>query len=180
MCKVHAMLDIETLGDGSNAFILQICIKTFTVGDIDCKAEKFLHNVNAWRLQVGSDISQSTIEWWQQQNADVRDKVMSGVEPLTNVLLALESWAKLNKIDYLWANSPSFDCVIVQNACKRNAVKWNLPEFWAWRDMRTVVALANDMGANLPKLQNTHDAEQDVDNQIELLKKALEFLNQKG
>ena len=181
MAKVHAMLDIETLGQGSNAFILQICLKTF---DLDRTAgfesKTFTANVDAWRLQVGADIDQSTVQWWQSRDDEVRKSVMSGTKRLTQVLLELEDWAKKNKVDTLWANSPSFDCVILQNACKRNAVEWKLPQYWAWRDMRTLVSLVNDLGAKLPKLSNTHDAVQDVDNQIELVKKAFAFLNQKG
>lgn len=42
-----AMLDIETLGQGSNAFILQICIKL-----ID-KSDTLTLNIDPWRVQVG-------------------------------------------------------------------------------------------------------------------------------
>lgn len=181
MAKIHAMLDLETLGQSSNAFIVQICITTFSLDDPTYIRKSWSTNIDVWRLQEGSEIDQSTIQWWQSQDRDVRSRVMDGLQTLPNALTELMGWVSAQgMIDYLWANSPSFDCVILDNACKRNHIDNKLPEFWAWRDMRTVVALANDMGAELPKLRNTHDAEQDVINQISLLEKAIDFINQKG
>ena len=181
MAKIHAMLDLETLGQSSNAFIVQICITTFSLDDPTYIRKSWSTNIDVWRLQEGSEIDQSTIQWWQSQDRDVRSRVMDGSQTLPNALTELMEWVSVQgKIDYLWANSPSFDCVILDNAYKRNHIDNKLPKFWAWRDMRTVVALANDMGAELPKLRNTHDAEQDVINQISLLEKAIDFINQKG
>ena len=181
MAKIHAMLDLETLGQSSNAFIVQICITTFSLDDPTYIRKSWSTNIDVWRLQEGSEIDQSTIQWWQSQDRDVRSRVMDGSQTLPNALTELMEWVSAQgEIDYLWANSPSFDCVILDNACKRNHIDNKLPKFWAWRDMRTVVALANDMGAELPKLRNTHDAEQDVINQISLLEKAIDFINQKG
>lgn len=181
MAKIHAMLDLETLGQSSNAFIVQICITTFSIDDPTYIRKSWSTNIDVWRLQEGSEIDQSTIQWWQSQDRDVRSRVMDGSQTLPNALTELMEWVSAQgKIDCLWANSPSFDCVILDNACKRNHIDNKLPKFWAWRDMRTVVALANDMGAELPKLRNTHDAEQDVINQISLLEKAIDFINQKG
>lgn len=181
MAKIHAMLDLETLGQSSNAFIVQICITTFSLDDPTYSRKSWSTNIDVWRLQVGSESDQSTIQWWQSQDRDVRSRVMGGLQTLPNALTELMEWVLAQgKIDYLWANSPSFDCVILDNACKRNHIDNKLPKFWAWRDMRTVVALANDMGAELPKLRNTHDAEQDVINQISLVEKAIDFINQKG
>lgn len=181
MAKIHAMLDLETLGQSSNAFIVQICITTFSLDDPTYIRKSWSTNIDVWRLQEGSEIDQSTIQWWQSQDRDVRSRVMDGSQTLPNALTELMEWVSAQgKIDDLWANSPSFDCVILDNACKRNHIDNKLPKFWAWRDMRTVVALANDMGAELPKLRNTHDAEQDVINQISLVEKAIDFINQKG
>lgn len=174
MAEVHAMLDIETLGQGSNAFIVQICLRTF---DEDAS---FIKYIDPWRRQVGAEIDNSTMQWWQQQPEDLRKQVMSGTETLADVLLSLNDFLKANKITHIWANSPSFDCVIVENAFKRLGIESKLPKFWAWRDFRTVIAVANELGATLPKLQNTHNAAHDVSNQIDLVKKALAFLNQKG
>ena len=184
MAKIHAMLDLETLGQSSNAFIVQIRITTFSLDDPTYIRKSWTTNVDVWGLQEGSEIDQSTIQWWQKQAVDVRERVMSGSQSLSNALREMMEWVEWvntqDKIDSLWANSPSFDCVILDNACRRNRIDNKLPKFWAWRDMRTVVALANDMGAELPKLRNTHDAEQDVINQISLIEKAIDFINQKG
>lgn len=181
MARVHAMLDLETLGHSSNAFIVQISIATFSLDDPTYIRKSWTTNIDMWQVQEGSEIDQSTIQWWQSQDRDVRSCVMGGSQSLPNALMELMEWVSAqDKIDFLWANSPSFDCVILDNACRRNHIDNKLPKFWAWRDMRTVVALANDMGAELPKLRNTHDAEQDVNNQISLIEKAIDFINQKG
>lgn len=176
--KVHAMLDIETLGQGSNAFIVQIAITTFKLNDSEYYGESLIQNIDVWRAQAGSEIDNATVQWWQGQSDNVRETVMSGTDNLSNALYNLDLFFREHKIECLWANSPSFDCVIVENAIKRLALPNRFPKFWQWRDMRTVVALANDMGANLPKLHNTHDAAQDVEKQVALLKKALDFINQ--
>lgn len=169
-----AMLDIETLGQGSNAFILQICIKL-----ID-KSDTLTLNIDPWRVQVGSEIDNSTMQWWQKQSEEVRKSVIGGTYTLTDALNTLNMFIKTHNIERIWANSPSFDCVILTNAYKRLGIDSNFPKYWAWLDMRTVVAMAKELGADLPKLNNTHNAEQDVINQIELLKRALAFINQKG
>lgn len=182
MADIHAMLDLETLGTGSNAFIVQMHIKQFSLDDPKFYGESFTQLVDPWRKQVGSEIDQSTVEWWQERPRDVREAVLSGKETLAGALQNLNYWLKSSgiKIDYLWANSPSFDCVILQNAFKRYGLEWKLPPYWAWRDMRTVVGLAKQLGADLPKLENTHCATLDVNNQIELLQKAFDFINQRG
>lgn len=174
MADVHAMLDLETLGQGSNAFIVQVCLRTF-----DGK-KTFVEYIDPWRQQAGSEIDNSTMQWWQKQPIQVRKKVMGGEASLSIVLERLNAFVAEAKITHLWANSPSFDCVILDNAYKRLGVDNKLPKFWAWRDVRTVVHIATQLGAPLPKLENTHNAEHDVVNQITLVKQAFDFLNLKG
>lgn len=169
-----AMLDIETLGQGSNAFILQICIRLIDEPDT------LTLNIDPWRVQAGSEIDNSTMQWWQKQPKHVRASVMDGTSSLTDALIALNAFIKKYNIERVWANSPSFDCIILTNAYKRLGIDNSFPKYWAWLDLRTVVTMAKELGADLPKLNNTHNAEQDVINQIDLLKRALAFINQKG
>lgn len=175
--EVHAMLDIETFSQGSNAFILQIAMKVFDPLGAKNTTDFLVVNIDRHLPQQGAELEISTIEWWDKQPIEVQEEVMSGTGTLQEALIALNDFVEQKKITHIWANSPSFDCVIISNAFKRCEIENKLPEFWAWRDMRTAVAIANMMGANLPKLENTHNAIEDVENQIKLVKKSLDFLS---
>ena len=89
-------------------------------------------------------INKSTLDWWNKQNQKVRyeaiDNNTNRIE-LKEALLKFNEWFHNNNIKYVWANSPSFDCVILEQAYKKTGV--DIPwKYWNLRDCRTIIDLA--------------------------------------
>ncbi len=101
---------------------------------------------------------------------------------LDGTLLSLKRFLYLNygrtghKVN-VWANSPSFDIEILENAAKTCGV--TIPEFnfRNRRDLRTITAMCPEVVKNFDWGSGTyHNALDDCRNQIRLLKKCLKEL----
>ncbi|MCP4900923.1 MAG: 3'-5' exoribonuclease [bacterium] len=158
---MHYMIDIETLGTGSRAPIIQIgavrfgdkgVIKTFTI-DVEPPDD--------------SEFSMRTIRWWIQQ-------VKCGVEfpgsrwsdsqvvPLEEALnKGLRKFIKSPQ--EVWANPPTFDLTILQEAYHRFGLKapWH---YRAQRCCKTLASTCKELGiiVERPRPENHHDAMSDA------------------
>ena len=163
------MIDIETLSTKPNAAILTIgAIKFSRKGDIkklkDC--DTFYRRVDWKNLQKKDyNFDEDTLDWWYSQKKHVRDEALDNGPryPIEKVLDEFSAWYKGSKI--VWANSPSFDCVILENAyqkCKRKP-PW---KFWSTRDLRTLYDLGG--GVRKSDIQNpeAHNALNDAYTQV--------------
>lgn len=189
----HAMLDIETLSTDNNAFIMQIAIKMFDPLQLTKQPEPLdLKDFNSiehmtlsmgiddspamnihlypWMEQVGSHVDGKTVQWWQQQSWKVKKWLYqpSEMTKLVDALEDLDGFLTEHNVDYVWSRSPSFDITIVNNAAKRELGKILIP-FWKERDQRTLHALWETLTGKKYKLDNSHDALADCDNQIKVV-----------
>lgn len=189
----HAMLDIETLSTDNNAFITQIAIKMFDPLELTKQKEPLdIKNFNSlehmmlsipvpetpamnmfmfpWDEQKGSHVDGKTVQWWQKQPWNVKKRLyqLDEMMKLIDALEDLEWFLAAHKVDYVWSRSPSFDITIVNNAAKRERGNPLIP-FWKERDQRTLHALWETLTGKKYKLDNSHDALADCDNQIKVV-----------
>lgn len=171
------MIDIETLSTKNNALIL-------TIGAIKFKRyEEFkeLKNMETFYIRVdiksckslNMHVDDKTLEWWESQSEDAKYEVFINKDRnhIKDALIKLSEFLKGHK--YIWANSPSFDCIILENAyvlCGLE-IPW---KFWNLRDCRTIYDLGK---INLKSVSVVkHNALDDCYNQINALLKSLNNL----
>ena len=170
----EVMIDIETLGTNPNSCILTIgAIKFDRHKDIielkDC--ETFYCRIDKDScLSIGMNIDNDTLEWWKKQNKQARYEALENTDriKINDALLQLKNFIKNAK--YIWANSPNFDCIILENAFKicDIEVPW---KFWILRDCRTVYDIGKTNLNSFIK-ETVHNSLIDCHNQILCLQKA--------
>jgi hypothetical protein len=147
------MLDLETMGQGSNAAIVAIGAVFFepTTGKIGAS---FYQKIDLESAAQYGDIDPSTIIWWLKQSDAARAEITSNDTcTLSDALYEFEDWIEqITSINdrVVWGNGASFDNVILSNVYK--AFKCEKPwRFWNDRDVRTVVELGKALKDYQPK-----------------------------
>ena len=131
------MIDLETLGTKPNSAILSIGAVAFDEKKIH---KSFYYNVDlVSSLKHGYEIDPDTVYWWLKQDkaaGEVLDKdklsIVSAVRFLSDFILDIEP-------SEVWANSPSFDLVMLKNAWDKHEIKHPYP-FYIERDFRTFLS----------------------------------------
>lgn len=162
------MIDIETLGTGNNAVMIQLgaCYfdrRTGKIGDTFCRS------INREKsTAAGFEEDQSTIDWWSRQDQTIFQEIISSRESPKQVMNAFRSFADRKNVKF-WSHA-TFDFVIVQNHFKKLGIK-PLPHGKA-RDIRTLVDIS---GINLSLYnwgKKTHNALDDCKFQVEYCRDA--------
>lgn len=162
----RVMLDIETVGTEPGCAILSIGAVRFNAAGI---ADTFHMSVSMQSCQRhGLTIDAETLDWWLHCG-DEAQEVLTGGQDLPAVLQEFASW--YGDADEVWANSPSFDCAIVEAACECAGVDapWH---YYDQRDFRTLKNLP--VAAEIEHDGTEHDALDDARYQAKV---ALETLN---
>lgn len=145
---LHVMLDLETLGTGAYAPVLQIGAVAF---DLFAGAVYVDHGLKvAIEPGEGTRMDVSTFAWWLRQGDDTR---MAIIEALSGKLcteadavVALESWVEdithkegWPKVHGVWANGQDFDLGLLREMYKRSGMYGGQPKwpYNAARDTRT-------------------------------------------
>lgn len=154
----HVMLDIETLGTGTNAAIVSIGALTFDpmLGQVmDPRDTRAFHVlIDLEHSKQGGVIDAGTVKWWMQQSPEARNALF-GQDPkaydtLGVALAKFAQWAQ--GTTQLWSNGPLFDERIMREAFTRNQND-NFPHSYrASRCFRTIAQLVEDRGNDLKKL----------------------------
>lgn len=141
------MVDIETMGKGPTAAIIQIGALTFCkrTGYID---RKFRADVSLQSsLQHGCHLDQDTVDWWRGRLLH-----QPNCQPLPTALLAFarwyagyEQWGQAE----IWCKGLAFDIPILDHAFKvcGHDSPWH---YRTPRDIRTLKALAIERGFVVP------------------------------
>ena len=146
----HIMLDLETMGNSSNAAITAIGAVKFTVEDgiID----SLYHKVDLESsVALGGIIDPSTVLWWLKQSDAARKEMQAPGVFLTTALGSFHSWVGADADVRVWGNGAAFDNVILVNAYKDAG--WVEAPWKHWNDRcyRTLKALYPDV----PKIAPT-------------------------
>ena len=139
---LHLMLDIETLDTQPSALVLSAGWAWFNENRvISSGVVSFDHHL---QQRTGRTTSIDTVRWWKEQAEPLPDsrhgfdvRMLDGELWRTNP----RRWANTPSAEgmedvLVWANSPSFDCVILRHwaASLQRNVPW---AFWMERDFRT-------------------------------------------
>lgn len=161
------MLDIETLGTGTNAAIVQIGAVAFDA-DVDHREDSSLRvNSPDVLLELGQgfrmnvcladskhpgDIDPATVEWWLQQSDEARASITNKDNRLglALVLGMFTEWVRdigggNPYAVRLWSNGPTFDETIIRSAFTRYGRQFPI-SFRQSRCCRTMYDLAMGMG----------------------------------
>ena len=164
----HMMVDIETLDTEITAVILSIAAVVFDPRGIEPETSQFSMTIEHTK-QGERTTSQSTIDWWKQQDPIAYETAFGGTTPLNMVLSEFAWW--INRLQptctRIWAKSPDFDCSILRHACVQQNIIWPF-KFWENRCVRTIMELAYPMG-DFPSIEldgPEHDALVDAKKQV--------------
>lgn len=138
----HIMVDLETWSTDNNAGIISIGAVAFDPVK-DTPFEKFHVGIDPLTWDKGSHISPQTILWWMRSENDHALTHWQRLEKtdLVSALAGFREWFERHGENVpVWANSPSFDLVILSNAFRRHGIDppWN---FYSERCYRTLRAL---------------------------------------
>lgn len=145
------MVDIETLSTRPNAAILSIAAVPFNPQSGKYSSEHFYQEIDESCYGTEFHIDPKTVAWWEGRAA----YRPHGTTPPNIVLEAFSDYLTQLRPTYIWANSPSFDLIILKEAFRFYNIVWP-HDFWNERDARTIRALGN-----APKFKPTHNAIQD-------------------
>ncbi|WP_024590522.1 MULTISPECIES: 3'-5' exonuclease [unclassified Pseudoalteromonas] len=150
------MLDLETIGQHSNAVIVSIGAVFFNpiTGNIGAEFYQVIDIEDA--MKYGT-VDGATLKWWMKKSDEARaifnDK---DTMPLKDALLELNDWlyqieGYKNRI--IWGNGATFDNVILSNAytATKMTKAWH---FSNDRDVRTVVDIGRRLLGIDPKKSN--------------------------
>lgn len=150
----RVMIDIETLGREPGCAIIAIGACRFDSREV---GETFEASVDLDSNGThGLTVEHETLAWWLTQDGRARSQLVGG-DPLRDALAELGAF--IGDADEVWANSPSFDCRILEAAY--SAIGREVP--WAYyeeRDYRTIKNLAITHGIEQEGIE--HDAVDDA------------------
>lgn len=175
MTKLHAMLDIETVGTESDAIVLSIGLVFFDPH----QARRPIQTQRYWtpididdQIRRGRQMTGGTFRWWLEQGDDARKEHFLPNSELDapEVILgdALEEIANLCrefKVQGVWGNGSDFDNAILQSAAKQYGVGPMWP-YWANRCFRTFTNLFDKDRLWRPENEHKHNALEDARNQV--------------
>lgn len=159
----HIMLDLETLGKGSNSVIIAIGAVLFnpqggTTHDFYCTIDP------EDAVREGLQMDASTVMWWLQQSDTARSAFKNPGIPLKAALQSFREWYSYGAP--VWGNGAAFDNVILANAYKAIGEKqpW---DFSNDRCYRTVKGMYPQIKLN--RVGTYHNALDDAKSQAEHL-----------
>ena len=171
----HIMIDLETLGVGHNVPIFEIGLTVFDLPanglpplQLEMTSKQIDVDIMDVMWRTGFCPQPDTLSWWRQQSKTPLVDRVSLSDALSETVRVFEEF----KPEFVWANSPSFDLVILSQ--HSHAVGMSTP--WSYNqelDWRTLKWLARQHGFVLPDGGPNHKAVDDSDRQTEILKEML-------
>lgn len=157
----HIMLDLETMGSGSNAAIVAIGAVVFSPSTSELKSNEFYAVVDLNSSANYGDLDASTVQWWLQQSGEARaifndeqqkDTLEFALQKLNHWLMTI---GKKEDIQ-IWGNGSGFDNVILTNAFTACGITPNFSH-WNDRDVRTIVEMGRAILNIDPKRTTTRE-----------------------
>lgn len=167
MPALNIMIDIETLGKRTDAYLIQVAAIAF-----DIETGTLSHAFNGVIRNSGGVLDVDTVAWWMQQaHAPVLGAKLQDASQAGDEREVLEEFCRFFRlcgdVDRVWAHGGTgFDFPILQSAFQRCglAVPWH---YRAPRDTRSLFDVAPGGMPRPPKdPQREHDAQYDCEYQI--------------
>lgn len=160
--NTHVMVDLETMGNRSNAAVISIGACKFDPYGDDIQSKFHLIIDLATCVEAGLNIDASTVMWWMAQSDKARMVFNANRRyTLRDALVEFSKWFGKESLP-VWGNGAAFDNVILRNAYAAAGAEapW---KFWDDRCYRTMKNMAP--GVPMNKLGVAHNALDDAVNQ---------------
>lgn len=174
---MDCMVDIETLDTEPTAAVLSIGAVLFDPNGDSVIDAPFHQNITFESALEHGTYSEGTISWWEKQSDDAVESLNTPTPiHLKDALNDFAYWIKSMKPKNVWANSPSFDIIILRNACKSCDVKWPFSP-WVEMDVRT---LKNILPNNKKKVfkGTSHNPVDDATNQVVIVQSFYQWVKE--
>lgn len=176
-----AMVDLETMGVGPNAAVVQVGCRLFDIGTGEL-GEGMLVDVDvASAVSLGGKVDASTTKWWLDRGGFHPVAIPVPMEQALDQLRAFLSSTSLLNPPTIWSQGANFDIPILEGYYERagQEAPWM---FYMARDTRTVYDLARQVGwsKNKNRPETQHQALADCDEQIGDLVAALQAIRGGG
>jgi hypothetical protein len=163
--KTGLIIDFETMGkDSSKCAVIDMAAYIFdtdkfvsdnpyTINDAR-QAKRFKLAVRPQVQDLGYTIDKDTLDFWQEQELEVRSKIAPRDDDLSVSQFTNQFLGYLNespKIDYWWSRSNTFDPIILTRLYDSQGSRAQLEsklKYWKVRDLRTFI----DAKLNFPKI----------------------------
>lgn len=170
----HLMVDLETMGNKSNAPIVSIGAMFFNPNTGNTGAEFYTAVSLESSMLLGGVPDAGTIIWWLKQSPEARSAIaMTDTMALTDALELFSDFISENSDAgsdvQVWGNGASFDNVILRSSYDRANIEcpW---KFRNDRDVRTMTELGKAIGINprydIPFDGDMHNALSDARHQV--------------
>jgi len=173
--RIDVMIDLETMGLGTNAPILSIGAVAFS--QFGGGAEATFHQGISLEdsMANGRRPTASTILWWLQQSDEARKQVRQKCEhgaPIIATLYAFSEW--LNSLagePYVWGNGANFDISILEQAYLDAGMRTP----WGYRNVRCFRTVMSEFGIETDWVKPVvaHDALADAEAQARTLQNCM-------
>lgn len=170
----HLMVDLETMGNKSNAPIVSIGAVFFNPNTGNTGAEFYTAVSLESSMLLGGVPDAGTIIWWLKQSPEARSAI--AIADTITLIDALELFSDFISENsdagsdvQVWGNGASFDNVILRSSYDRADIEcpW---KFWNDRDVRTMTELGEAIGINprydIPFDGDMHNALSDARHQV--------------
>lgn len=176
------MLDIETLGTGSNSLVLSIGAVEFSLSGNTFRQFSINLPILEQIVNPTVDIDMETIKWWKAQSAEAKALLLYK-KPCRSVkggLIAFCDFIKQFENPLIWGNGCTFDNVIMRNLFKSFSVVFPTA-YYTDMDVRTIIQLAGHERVKelTGKFTGTkHDAIADCLHQVKLVSNSYSLLKE--
>lgn len=156
---IHYMIDIETLGTGSDCIVLSIALVKFNETDI---LDSMVLYPNIYDQEKrGRKIEIDTLSWWMKNEQLLKESLNEKWRTLNFCYHQIQFF--LNAKDdqtRIWSKSPSFDLLIINHLFK----DWRSPisEFRMEADVRTAELKLKQKSIPIEKPSQAHNPLQDA------------------
>ncbi len=169
----HVSLDIETMSSRPDAAVVGVGARVFDTAGLGKGFEAYISQSDASRIGM---VSMDTMAWWAKQPA--YSVVFGGKMDAATAAKKLSEFFEEHKPEYVWANGPQFDCVILRNWFAQVGLKcpWH---YRAERDFRTIRHVGELLQVDTNNLYDgtAHTPLDDATNQARVIGKVLESLS---
>lgn len=161
----HVMVDLETMGTGTDAAIIAIGAVEFNPyaepGE-DVLGRAYYANVNLQSsIDAGLTVDGDTVMWWLQQEDAARLALRAEPRDIAVVICEFSQWYQDTGAEYVWARGIDFDIAILKTTMRKLHLRQPFV-YNASTDSRTVFrALSFDEKA-LPPIGTAHNALDDA------------------
>lgn len=137
----HVMIDLETLDTKPSASVLTLGAVKFNPFTFnDPHSELYIKLDLDEQDRLGRSVSDSTIEWWGQQDPKIQEDAFSedGRQSITATLVQINRYVV--GADVIWAQGYGFDITILEDIYRQTKTPFPW-DFWRIRDSRTLISL---------------------------------------